>query len=102
MSAKSGNEGFRDLPMGGVVVKPGSTASNLTGSWRSEHPVVDLESCVHCLICWELCPDNCLIVADGKLMSADLDYCKGCGICAAECPRKCIEMVPDLPIEESA
>ncbi len=102
MSASSGDGGFRDLAPGGVVLEPGSTDTNLTGSWRSEHPVIDLESCSQCLICWELCPDACLTVVDSKLTAVDLDYCKGCGICAAECPRKCIEMVPDLAIEESA
>jgi len=102
MPAKSSSGGFRDLAMGGVVLEPGSTTANLTGSWRSEHPVVDFDECVHCLICWELCPDNCMDVVDGKLVSVNLDYCKGCGICAVECPRKCVVMEPDLPIEESA
>ena len=40
------------------------------------------------MTCWILCPDDSILVEDGKVVGIDYDYCKGCGICAAECPPK--------------
>ena len=47
------------------------------------------------------CPDEAVIVEDGKFIRFDYDYCKGCGICANECPakEKAIEMILDKKTE---
>ena len=90
-------ERWQDLKIGAVITDPGSTVEVETGSWGTLRPAVDMERCVHCMICWILCPDVCFQVVDGMLVGVDYFHCKGCGICAVECPRKCIEMVENLP-----
>ena len=89
--------GWRDLAPGGTVVESGNSAQVETGSWRANRPVLDLDRCVHCMICWVFCPDGSFIVEEGKLTGIDYEHCKGCGICVVECPRKCIEMASEIP-----
>lgn len=79
-------------------MQPGSSREVNTGAWGVVFPEIDLEACVHCMICWAFCPDSCFLVAEGKLVSVDYDHCKGCGICAVECPKKCIKMVEKAPV----
>ncbi len=74
--------------------KPGSSAGNKTGSWRSECPLI-LENCNGCGICVRFCPERCMRLItkeDRKTVEIDFDYCKGCGICANECPVKAVLM----------
>jgi len=89
------DKGWRDIPIGGLILEPGSSLTYKTGSWRSRRPIHDPEKCINCMRCWILCPDDAIIVEDGKVTGINLDYCKGCGICAFECPKKvqAIEMV---------
>jgi len=77
---------WKEVSMGGVVTDPGSAAEYPTGTWRSSHPVHDMEQCTHCMICWVYCPDAAIIVEDGRWTRFDHDHCKGCGICANVCP----------------
>lgn len=77
---------WTDLPAGGIIVTPGSAAAYETGDWRQQRPVWDFDRCVHCLICWVMCPDAAIIVEDGKVVDLDVRHCKGCGICAQVCP----------------
>lgn len=81
-------KGWRDLPQGGVMVKPGKSADYDTGDWRTERPIWDEEICIHCLLCWIYCPDTAVFVEDGKMTGFDYDHCKGCGICEYECPKE--------------
>ena len=87
--------GWRELPIGGLIVEAGNSDAYNTGSWRPYKPVHVEERCIHCLRCWILCPDSSILVKDGKMAGFDYEHCKGCGICARECPPKChaIEMV---------
>jgi len=78
-------ERWRDLDRGPVIPGESSRAFH-TGSWRQERPVIDLERCIHCMICWLYCPDSAILTREAKVVGIDLDYCKGCGICAAVCP----------------
>ena len=50
--------------------------------------------------CWVICPDDAIIVKDGKKIGTNLDFCKGCGLCADICPVKCIEMKRESEFEE--
>ncbi len=95
---------WREMPIGGMVVRAGNSEEYETGSWRTYRPVHVEERCIHCLRCWILCPDSAIKVEDGKMVGFDLDHCKGCGICAAECPPKChaIEMKLDSECEDEA
>ena len=91
----SGLKGWREIPIGGLILDAGNAEQYKTGSWRTYRPVWDEEKCINCLICWIYCPDSAIMVEGGKMTGIDLDHCKGCGICAQECPPKvkAIEMV---------
>jgi pyruvate ferredoxin oxidoreductase delta subunit len=79
---------WRDTVPGGWIKDAGNALHYKTGDWRSEGPVFIPENCINCLFCWVFCPDNAILVEDGKMMGINYDYCKGCGICARECPAK--------------
>ncbi len=77
---------------GGMVNQPGSTRNYKTGSWRVNKPIWDKDKCVHCGLCVNYCPENCIPFKNGKREKTNFDYCKGCGICARICPVKAIKM----------
>lgn len=89
--------GWRDLVRAGIITEAGNAKHYETGDWRAIRPVWDKDKCSHCLFCWVYCPDNAIMVEDGKVVGIDYRYCKGCGICAQECPAKVrvIEMAPE-------
>ncbi len=91
-----------DLPLGlatGMLetkegpIGPGSFAVNETGSWRDFAPVLDMEKCTECLLCWFFCPDGAIDRAPGDF-AIDYVHCKGCGVCAEVCPTGAILMHP--------
>lgn len=89
---------WRDVPIAGNVLEPGTSAAYKTGSWRSQRPVWSEEKCTQCYQCWMICPDVSIKLDEsGKMCGIDYDYCKGCGLCAVICPPKAhaIEMVPE-------
>lgn len=77
--------------MSEIYAKP-SVGAVGAGSWRFEKPVVDMEKCVLCGLCWLYCPDGVVEIKE-NLVVIDYEYCKGCGVCAAECPVGAINMV---------
>jgi len=82
----------RDFPL--MPMSVGSMLFNKTGAWRNIKPVIELEKCIRCGICWKFCPDVSIYI-EKELPVVDYEYCKGCGICAEECPTKCITMVEE-------
>ena len=92
--------GWKDIPIGGLIVEAGNAVEYKTGTWRAFRPIVDQEECTNCLLCWVYCPDMSILVDDEEMVGFDLEYCKGCGICAKECPVNAIEMVEEGRIEE--
>jgi len=91
MTSEEKKAGWKSLPMGAVVVEPGSSLKYKTGDWRAFRPVVEKEKCVNCLFCWIYCPDAAIVRRE-KWVEINYDYCKGCGICAKECPKEAIKM----------
>jgi pyruvate ferredoxin oxidoreductase delta subunit len=95
MSTKE-KPGWKSLPIAAIIPEPGSSMKYKTGDWRAFRPVIDLEKCTGCLLCWIYCPEPAIVQMEKKV-KVNYDFCKGCGICAGECPVKAITMV-----EESA
>ena len=85
--------GYKDIPIGGLILEAGNAERYKTGGWRTERPQVDKGKCTNCLQCWLLCPDCCIYLEEGAMAGYDYDHCKGCGICARVCPVKAIKMI---------
>ena len=85
-------KGWKDIPIGGVIVGAPTSLVNKTGDWRSFRPVWDHARCINCMMCVSQCPDMCIPVENDKRKETDFHYCKGCGVCATVCPVKCIKM----------
>jgi pyruvate ferredoxin oxidoreductase delta subunit len=81
-------KGWREIPIGGMILEAGNAVEYHTGGWRAFRPVWGQADCVHCFQCWLFCPDSSILVDAGqeKMIGFDLAHCKGCGICAAVCP----------------
>ncbi|MFA0784889.1 2-oxoacid:acceptor oxidoreductase family protein [Fervidibacter sacchari] len=94
-------KGWKELPMGGVIPEPATSAMYRTGSWRLERPIFDPQKCVQCLMCWLVCPDASIILENGKVVGIDYDHCKGCGLCSLQCPpkAKALTMVLEAELE---
>ena len=89
--SKEPKPGWKSIPIGGILLEPGSAMKYKTGDWRAFKTIVDQGKCINCLLCWIYCPDAA-IVRKEKFIDVNYDYCKGCGICANECPTKAITM----------
>ena len=79
----------------GAVLEGKKSCPELTGSWRSLSPVVDVEKCVGCGICVDFCPESTIELKEKKKQKkavVDYDFCKGCGICSQVCPFRAIKM----------
>ena len=81
---------WKDIPLT-PVCNYSTLYGNKTGAWRTFRPVVDLDKCIGCGICWQDCPDAAIEWKDDH-PEILYSHCKGCGICAAECPSDAIEM----------
>lgn len=94
-------KGWKEIPIGGLILEAGNSTAYETGSWRTFRPVRDEDRCIHCLICWIFCPDSAILVEDEKVVGIDLKHCKGCGICAKECPSRvqAIQMVEETAFD---
>jgi pyruvate ferredoxin oxidoreductase delta subunit len=96
-------KGWKEIPIGGLILEAGNSETYETGSWRTFRPIWDSDKCIHCLQCWIYCPDSAIQVEGGKVKGIDLKHCKGCGICAVECPEKvkAIEMKEEAGFEKN-
>jgi pyruvate ferredoxin oxidoreductase delta subunit len=81
-------KGWRDIPIGGMILEAGNSVEYHTGDWRAFRPIMGQANCTHCFLCWLYCPDSSILVdvESQEMVGFDLDHCKGCGICAAVCP----------------
>ncbi len=81
---------------GPIVVKPGTSRKNKTGSWRMGlKPKFLQQNCIACNMCVLICPEGCISGKEKNAYNTDYDYCKGCGNCAVICPKDDIVMVKE-------
>lgn len=85
--------------IGGILDKK-NKKDYKTGSWRFKKPIWHKEKCIQCMMCYNYCPENCILAKKDKKgnivrENINYDYCKGCGICAKVCPVNAIEMVDE-------
>jgi pyruvate ferredoxin oxidoreductase delta subunit len=115
-------KGWKEIPIGGMILQAGNAEEYLTGDWRAFRPVFGESDCIDCMQCWLFCPDSSILVdaETEEMIGFDLEHCKGCGICAAVCPvnlkvirkaegevdkddpRLCILMIEEGKIEEES
>lgn len=86
---------WREIPLGGILLEPGSAAEYRTGDWRLIKPIIDQNKCIRCLLCWIYCPEPAILRSEDDKVEIDYYHCKGCGICASECPVKAISMAEE-------
>lgn len=86
---------WKELTIGGIIDKAGTSKEYNTGSWRTFKPIRDEKKCTNCMICWMYCPDTAIAAKNQKFGEFNYFHCKGCGICAKVCPVKCIDMVKE-------
>ncbi len=83
-------EAVEDLPEAPLALIP--SEGNRTSVWRTQRPIIDLEACTRCYLCWKFCPDVAVAIDEAGWPVVRYDYCKGCGICAEECVPRAIVM----------
>lgn len=86
---------WREETPGAVMPDAGNAEDFKTGDWRSMRPEWNAEKCKHCLLCWVVCPDNSIMVQDGKMTAIDYDHCKGCGVCTVQCKFGALSFKPE-------
>lgn len=77
----------------------GVNAGHISGNYRALRPVIDLQHCTACGVCWIFCPDAVISMPGpgGEKIWINYEYCKGCGICWKECNvRGAIRAEPEL------
>jgi pyruvate ferredoxin oxidoreductase gamma subunit len=72
------------------VLHAGNAVARQTGSWRVERPLVDLDICTRCGLCFVRCPDGAISLDEDGYPVIDYDHCKGCMICQQICPLRAI------------
>lgn len=75
------------------VAAEGTSALRTTEGWRVYRPVVDLDRCTRCFLCFALCPEGAIHLDPEHYPHVDYEHCKGCLVCVAECPPKAISQV---------
>ena len=56
------------------------------------HIDIDINGCDACEKCVIACPNNVLMITDGKSGIRDAQVCKRCRVCVAICPNDCINV----------
>jgi len=72
------------------VYASGNIVERQTGKWRIFKPIINLDECNKCWICFVRCPEGVISLDDEEYPYIDYEHCKGCLICHEECPVKAI------------
>jgi pyruvate ferredoxin oxidoreductase delta subunit len=87
--------GWKEIPMGGLVIEPGSSVKFDVRAWRTFKPLIDQSKCTKCGMCWIYCPEGAIKIKEDGSYEIDLSFCKGCGICERACAPIAIRMVKE-------
>jgi len=49
-------------------------------------PYVEVEGCIGCGICIEVCPKGVFVMSENKAVVMFPERCNGCGLCVENCP----------------
>jgi pyruvate ferredoxin oxidoreductase gamma subunit len=79
-----------------LIFATGNMALRKTGNWRTHRPVIHLDECNGCAICYARCPEGDIRMDSDDKPVIDYDHCKGCLICAVECPKHAIEIIREV------
>ena len=79
-----------------TIVSPGNTELKNTGSWRIMTPIIKVEKCIKCELCYVYCPEGCIKIESEGIPNINYTYCKGCLICSTICPVKAIDTVREV------
>ena len=71
---------YKEIPIGGMITKAGSSEEFKTGDWKTFAPVWDKEKCINCMICPVLCPEDCIPVEKGEKPNPETTKAIGCSI----------------------
>ena len=64
----------------------GNSPERKTGNWRQFRPVLAVDKCTRCWICFVRCPEAAISLDADDYPTVDYDECKGCLLCVHECP----------------
>ncbi|WDL95399.1 2-oxoacid:acceptor oxidoreductase family protein [Alicyclobacillus sp. ALC3] len=97
--------GYDTAFIGGTIPTPGNSYhKDLTASRNGFIPAFNVDSCIHCAACEQVCPDACFVWEtrdNGKgrqfqyLTGIDYQYCKGCQKCVVACPTDALSTIAD-------
>ncbi|QSO49421.1 2-oxoacid:acceptor oxidoreductase family protein [Alicyclobacillus mengziensis] len=100
--------GYETQFIGGTIPYAGnSVAKDLSASRQGFIPALNLDTCINCAACDQVCPDACFVWEsrdNGRgrefqfLVGIDYQYCKGCQKCVEACPTDALQTIA----EESA
>lgn len=82
------NQSWDQVSVAGNIEGGGTSLDVNTGDWRLLIPKYHAEKCIHCMLCFPVCPDSAIPVKEGKRQDFDFKHCKGCGVCYKVCPPK--------------
>ncbi|MCL6516532.1 MAG: 2-oxoacid:acceptor oxidoreductase family protein [Alicyclobacillus sp.] len=97
--------GYKTQWIGGAIPSAGnSVARDLSASRQGFIPALDLDACIHCAACDQVCPDACFVWEsrdNGRgrvfqyLVGIDYQYCKGCQKCVVACPTHALSTIAE-------
>lgn len=77
-----------------AALESAARAGQLQEGPRAQHPHIDVDHCIGCGACVDVCPEgDVLAVIGGKAAIANGQKCIGHGLCAEACPVGAIEIV---------
>ena len=80
-----------------MAVDPSSYLQTVLDQFRTASVVrIDLDSCIGCLKCIQVCPVDAIVGAPKQAHVVMQDVCTGCNLCIEPCPVDCIH-VETLP-----